>query len=476
MRVKSKFKKILEKKGYSLRTSHIYSMWAQKFIDSLGELGDRKPTEEDVEKFLRTVDSTSPSYMTQGKRALLAFLHIYYDQNAAWKLKTSWAPRKPKASRKPKVKQRRESRTKPKLVQLSLWSESDQDGRRVQQKFSTQVAADLERFSKAIAGKYSTRTQETYVRWVKRFLGRVYSEPNFVGPPTQDDGVAFANSIKDKVAANYLVQGTAAIGIFLAEIHKSPTEKLLGTDKLFKHTPRRKTKRRRVPKLIDIPQAIDEAASVTTKPEFKQDHWPQAAAPHAIRKIFSHLGGRSLLIAQLMYGAGLRHHEALFLRICDIDFDNMHINIRGAKGVIHRKTILPRRLEAQLKAQIEMARIFHSEDLSIGCGLTDLPGVEDKTEFKWQYLFPGLVRFNGKRGSQHESIFNKALREACSRAGIPGLAPDKLRKAFGRSLVLQGVDILTIHNLLGNQDLKSTMTQVGWTQANSQANSPIDIE
>jgi len=47
------------------------------------------------------------------------------------------------------------------------------------------------------------------------------------------------------------------------------------------------------------------------------------------------------LIANLLYGSGLRLMETLRLRIQDIDFDYNQIIVRSGKGEKDRKTMLP---------------------------------------------------------------------------------------------------------------------------------------
>ncbi|WP_422491231.1 tyrosine-type recombinase/integrase [Endozoicomonas sp. ALE010] len=58
--------------------------------------------------------------------------------------------------------------------------------------------------------------------------------------------------------------------------------------------------------------------------------------------VLSYLKGTPLLVAQLMYGAGLRLKETLRLRVQDVDFGRMEITVRHGKGGKDRMTLLPK--------------------------------------------------------------------------------------------------------------------------------------
>ena len=51
-----------------------------------------------------------------------------------------------------------------------------------------------------------------------------------------------------------------------------------------------------------------------------------------VQNILVHLSGEPKLIAQLLYGSGLRLNEALRLRVKDLDFEQHQITIRDGKG------------------------------------------------------------------------------------------------------------------------------------------------
>jgi integrase len=57
-------------------------------------------------------------------------------------------------------------------------------------------------------------------------------------------------------------------------------------------------------------------------------------------QILSNMAGTSQLIACLLYGSGLRRNEAVRLRVKDIDFDHLQLQIWNGKGHYHRLTTL----------------------------------------------------------------------------------------------------------------------------------------
>lgn len=177
------------------------------------------------------------------------------------------------------------------------------------------------------------------------------------------------------------------------------------------------------------------------------------------------------LPASLMYGAGLRVTECLRLRVGDLDRTRHTIRIHGGKGGKDRVTILPDSLEDALFAQLEIVRREHNRDLSFGQGWAKLPvSLQRKLggcsqRFYWQYLFPARNTSTDPRDSSrhyrwhiHPDTIRKGIALAAKEAGInKRVTCHTLRHSFATHLLESGTDIRTIQQLLGHEDLKTTM-------------------
>ena len=83
--------------------------------------------------------------------------------------------------------------------------------------------------------------------------------------------------------------------------------------------------------------------------------------------------GTPALVAQILYGSGLRLMEALCLRIKDVDFEKNSIVVRDGKGDKDRITMLPASLKVSLQAHLPNVFALHQKDLSDGWGRVELP-------------------------------------------------------------------------------------------------------
>ena len=186
--------------------------------------------------------------------------------------------------------------------------------------------------------------------------------------------------------------------------------------------------------------------------------------------LLGRLDGVCRLMASLLYGSGLRLMECCRLRVKDVDLERLEIVVRSGKGESDRVTVLPARLRGPLTSHLERVRAQHEEDLRRGLGEAPLPYALARKypgaarEWAWQWVFPA-TRFyldveagTRRRHHLHESVLQRAVKEAARRVGIAKLATcHALRHSFATHLLEDGYDIRTIQELLGHRDVSTTM-------------------
>jgi integrase len=92
-----------------------------------------------------------------------------------------------------------------------------------------------------------------------------------------------------------------------------------------------------------------------------------------VASVLSKMEGSHRLMAEILYGSGLRSIECCRLRVHDIDLNYGEIVVRAGKGGKDRRTMLARRLIPALNRQIEHVRKERDRDLVRGCGGVSLP-------------------------------------------------------------------------------------------------------
>ncbi len=211
----------------------------------------------------------------------------------------------------------------------------------------------------------------------------------------------------------------------------------------------------------------------------KKRRLPVVFSPDEVGQVFNYLNGTIKLMAMLTYGCGLRLAECLSLRVQDIDISRGIVTVRSGKGDKDRTTILPDRLKDDLLAHLTKIRVVYDKDR-----VQDVPGVylpnalerkypnADK-EWKWFWLFPApnlavdprslIVR----RHFLHPTIFQKSFKLAVRKSVITKRATvHTLRHSFATYLLENSYDIRTIQQLLGHNDIKTTMIYTHVTSKN----------
>ena len=197
---------------------------------------------------------------------------------------------------------------------------------------------------------------------------------------------------------------------------------------------------------------------------------PVVLSIEEVKEVIGAMRGTPQLVVKLLYGSGLRLLEALRLRVHDMDFRMKQLTVRDGKGAKDRYTVLPESLVGLLQEHLQQVRLRHGEDLACGYGSVYLPGALDRKypgaarEWGWQYVFPARGLSCDPRSRQvrrhhlDEATINKAIKAAVSRVGITKrVSSHTFRHSFATHLLQRGNDIRTIQELLGHEDVSTTM-------------------
>jgi len=283
---------------------------------------------------------------------------------------------------------------------------------------------------------YSIRTERTYCDWVRRYVQFHRMKSREAMLPAEPKMEAFLSdlAVKRNVAVSTQNQAFNALLFVYREV-------------------------------LHVP--VGNIESVRAK---RPARVPTVLTPEEARRVIQAMAGTPQLVVKLIYGSGLRLLEALRLRVHDLDFEMKQLTVRDGKGAKDRCTVLPESVIATLREHLVRVRLRHEEDLREGNGAVYLPGALDRKypgaarEWGWQYVFPardlstdprtGIVR----RHHIDEGGVHHAIKAAVARVGIAKqVSSHTFRHSFATALLQRGSDIRTIQELLGHNDVSTTM-------------------
>lgn len=284
------------------------------------------------------------------------------------------------------------------------------------------------------ARHYARRTEESYCHWVKRYIYfHGIRHPREMAEPEINAFLTHL-AVKGKVSASTQNQALNAL-IYLYR-------HILGAE-------------------------IGDLDVIRAK---QPKRLPVVMTKNEVKSVLEHMDGERWLVASLLYGSGLRLLECLRLRVQEIDFQANEIIVRNGKGGKDRRTMLPNTLIKPLQEHLCKVKDVHEKDLADGWGRVPLPdGLERKYpnapfEWRWQWAFPQKNRWvntkTKEQGRHHidETIIQKAVKSAVRHAGLVKRATcHTFRHSFATHLLEAGYDIRTVQELLGHNDVKTTM-------------------
>jgi integron integrase len=313
------------------------------------------------------------------------------------------------------------------------------------------VAADTRKVLRLKHRSY--RTEETYLSWFKQFCSFIqYKSPDMIDENDLKNFLSYL-AVERKVGASTQNQAFNAL-LFV-----------------YRHVLR-----------VDVGEIAD-----TVRASYRK-RLPVVMTSQEVLRVLDEIKGTQRLMAEIIYGGGLRLIECARLRIKDIDVEQNVITVRAGKGDKDRQTILPEILKDRLYKHYQKVREIYDEDREKDIEGVYLPGALDRKyknagkEWRWFWVFPSKVLFVDpvtkliRRHHVSTTTLQKQFKAAVDRAGITKRATvHTLRHSFATHLIEKGYDIRTVQELLGHSNVQTTMVYTHVAKKNKLGvKSPLD--
>ena len=286
------------------------------------------------------------------------------------------------------------------------------------------------------AKHYSSRTEEAYVAWVRRYVR--YHRRRHPREMGAAQVIAFLThlAVDRQVSASTQNQALAALQFLYREVLDDPLAEAL--DHLHAKRPTR---------------------------------LPTVLRKDEVARVLAAMRGTTQLMALVMYGGGLRVMECCQLRVKDVDLVGGEIMVRGGKGQKDRRTLLSQRGAEALRPHLARVARVHEADVRSGAGYVSLPealrgklGNASARSWPWQWVFPASRTYrDGATGERrrhhvHETVLQRAVPEAARVAGVTKrVTCHVFRHSFATHLMEAQHSLPLIQQLMGHRDIRTTM-------------------
>jgi integron integrase len=296
-----------------------------------------------------------------------------------------------------------------------------------------------------ITRRFAKRTIETYIYWIKRYI--VFNNKQH------------PSKLGNKEVELYLT--------YLANTENvAPgTQKIALNSLVFLYS-----------EFLHMPLSL----TLNFNKSYRQAKLPVVLTQDETASLLNAMDAQYSLLANIMYGSGLRLMETVRLRVQDIDFDYMSVLVWQGKGGKNRRVTLAQELIEPLKLQIDVCKKYFNLDNNT----PDYQGVwlpfalkkkypTAAKDFGWHYLFPSARLSNDQHDSNalrrhhiDESSLQKAVKKSAKKANIEkNVTCHTLRHSFATHLLQRGADIRTVQEQLGHTDIRTTQIYTHVIQA-----------